>query len=286
MKFGLRAHDFLIDDDLELLAKTINKNKIEYIQFANGISLPEESNKGTQISKELGKKVQTLLKRNGIQISVLSCYINLIDPDKKLEEKNIKQFQKYLSLAGEYNAKLVGTEPGSVDPFFRPTELNYKKSAVKHTIDNVKKLIEIGKKNNTFVGIEAGVNHPIHSLDTIGQLINEVDSKYLKIILDPVNLLDEKNKDSLYEILETGLERFKDEIYAIHIKDYIFDENKEIVTPGTGIMDFEKALGIIKRHLPNAIVILDEAPREGLEAGIKLLRRKIEIIDNKKRCLL
>lgn len=278
LTLGLRAHDFMINDDLEQLTKMIAANGIHVVQFANGISLPNLSKNGQGISAGLGFQVNKIMQANSIQIGVLSSYINLIDPDKKKQLANIAQFEQYLTLSSTYGAHLVATEPGSLDPEFKPTDRNYTPEIIQKTINNVQLLVTTAEKVGQLVGIEAGVNHPIHSLDTIEQLLNTVNSPNLKIILDPVNLLDSNNKNP-YKILDEGLKRFNDVIYAVHVKDYQFDETKEIKVPGKGIMDFERFFEIIKKYQPAGLVILDEAPRQGLEAGIKLLQKTIEKVN-------
>lgn len=276
LTLGLRAHDFMISDDLEQLTQTIADNGVRVVQFANGISLPHLSQNGRGISAGLGLQVNQMMQAKKIQIGVLSSYINLIDPDETKQAANIAQFKQYLTLAGTYGAHLVATEPGSLDPEFKPTTRNYTPEVVQKTIANVQTLVTTAEKVGQLVGIEAGINHPIHSLETIDQLLKTVDSPNLKIILDPVNLLNEDNKGDLYQILEEGLARFGDAIYAVHVKDYQFETTKDIMAPGTGVMDFERFFKIMARYQPAGLVILDEAPREGLEAGIQLLQETIE----------
>jgi len=275
INLGLRAHDFMIEDDLETLATMIEKSGIHYIQFANGISLPALTHNGQQISAGLGMQVARTLRQHDIQIGVLSSYFNLIHPDQVLEQQGMRQFKQYLGLAHQYGAQLVATEPGSVDPSFKPTPANYEAPIVQHAINNIAELVATAEKVGTKVGIEAGVNHPIHSLATIQELLTTVDSPALKIILDPVNLLNEDNKQDLYAILADGLQQFGDQIDAIHVKDYTFTTDKTIVAPGTGEMDFDRFFKIVNQYQPGALVILDEAPRAGLEAGLAHLQQVI-----------
>jgi L-ribulose-5-phosphate 3-epimerase len=273
INLGLRAHDFMINDDIEQLASLIERSKIHYIQFANGISLPELTQHGQKISAGLGMQVKRVLAQHDIQIGVLSSYFNLIHPDEAIQKQGMEQFKQYLTLATNYGVRLVATEPGSLDPSFQPTPDNYERKVVEKTIRNIAELVVTAEKVGSTVGIEAGINHPIHDLDTIEELIDEVDSPALKIILDPVNLLNQDNKADIYEILEEGLKRFGSKIYALHVKDYIFDEEKKIVKPGNGKMDFERFFKIVNHYQPGALVLLDEAPREGLEESLSYLQK-------------
>lgn len=273
---GLRAHDFLINDDLERLAAKVQDCGIHYIQFANSISLSDITNQGELANPGLGLRVQNLLEKYQINIGVLSCYFNLIHPNQQIQEQGMHQFKHYLEIARSYGANIVATEPGSLDVDFKPTDRNYTFEVVESAIINISELTHTAERVGVSVGIEAGINHPIHSLATIQRMFEEVDSPALKLIFDPVNLLNQQNKDQLYDILEDGLKKYSDRIYAIHIKDFKFDDEKVIVAPGQGEMDFKRFFNIVEKYQPGALVILDEAPREGLERGIQLINNLID----------
>lgn len=273
INLGLRAHDFLINDNVDELATKIEEVGVHYIQFANNISLKKLTNNGEKINAGLGLQVKNILRNHQIEVGVLSCYYNVIHPDKQIQAAGLKQFKHFLEVAPAYGASIVATEPGSVDPAFRPTTENYAEKVVEEAIGKIKEMTAVAERVGISVGIEAGVNHPIHSLDTIKQMFEEIDSPALKLILDPINLVDGGRKEQPYELLEKGLQLFSDKIYAFHVKDYIFENQKEIVRPGDGWIDFSRFFGIIEKYQPGALVILDEAPREGLEDSIELIKK-------------
>lgn len=275
INLGLRAHDFLVNDDVEKLATNIEDTGIHYVQFANNISLAETTDHGKKINDGLGLEVKNVFKKHQIEVGVLSCYYNVIHPDLALQAAGLKQFQHFLMVAKSYGANLVATEPGSINPTFKLTTENYKDEIVHRTIRKIKEMTAVAERVGVSVGIEAGINHPIHSLATIQQMFDEVDSPALKLILDPVNLMNTPEDNQIYALLEEGLQLFSSKIYALHVKDYIFEKEKIIVKPGDGWLDFAKFFRIVENYQPGALVILDEAPREGLEDGIKYIQSMV-----------
>ena len=56
------------------------------------------------------------LRQRGVQIAVLSCYINLIHPDPRERRKQIELFKEHLRFVRDFGCGIVATETGSLNP--------------------------------------------------------------------------------------------------------------------------------------------------------------------------
>ncbi len=63
------------------------------------------------------------------------------------------------------------------------------KKPTKKFLFSVRRLCREAEKYGIIVGIEPGINHPIHTIEKMQRLIDEVASTNLGIILDPTNLI-------------------------------------------------------------------------------------------------
>ncbi|MFD1670592.1 sugar phosphate isomerase/epimerase family protein [Agrilactobacillus yilanensis] len=261
MKLGLRAHDIAIFDDITSLAKRLKALNFDYVQFAPRASLPQTTDHGLKINFGLANQVKQTFNQYDIQIAVLGCYINMIHPDLNQRQTAMAQFEQYLATARYFGGNLVGTETGSVDPDFNLTAANYAQDVVALTIQQIKTLATAAEKTGNLLGIEPGVNHPIHSLEVMADVLKQVASPNLQVILDAGNLVT-NDQQKINTVIQQALDLFGDKIYAFHVKDYVIEGGRAKVVPvGEGIADLSAALKVIQENQPNAFVILDETPQ-------------------------
>lgn len=273
MYLGIRAHDIPIFDDIPSLAKRLNDLQFDYIQFAPRVSLQKKTETGENVSFGLANQVKWEFAKYGIQIAVLGCYVNIIHPDITKRESAISQFKDYLARANSFGTVLVGTETGSVDPDFHLTSDNYRSEIVKLAIQQVRKMVTIAEKIGCLVGIEPGVNHPIHNLEITEKLIKEIQSPNLKIILDAANLVTPEST-AITPIIQQALTKFGKQIYAFHLKDYVLKNGRIHGVPvGEGIADLQSALTLIQRTMPAAYTILDETPQDHFMRSINRFKQ-------------
>ncbi|GAF38864.1 hypothetical protein JCM14202_695 [Agrilactobacillus composti DSM 18527 = JCM 14202] len=269
MKLGLRAHDITIFDDIPKLAQRLNDLNFDYIQFAPRASMPGVTNHGQNINFGLANKVKHEFEKQGIQVAVLGCYINMIHPDISERTAAMKLFQKYLTMVRYFGGNLVGTETGSVDPNFNLTAKNYEPDIVELAIQQIKTLTLTAEKVGNLIGVEPGVNHPIHSLAVSQSVLDNVKSPNLQIILDAANLVHDSTQ-KISEIVKNAITQFGDRIYAFHIKDYVVENGRAKVVPvGEGMADLQQTLAVIQQYQPDAFVILDETPQENFARSLE-----------------
>lgn len=163
LTLAVRAHDVGTKISPVELAKKIAETNITSIQFALGISYPEYASAAV-LSPGLGSQLKNIFEDEKITISVLSCYINLIHPDLEEREKRLHQFETYIRYASMFGAKIVATETGSIYETIYYTEDNYTEEAYEEVLFSVRRLCREAEKYGIIVGIEPGINHPIHTI--------------------------------------------------------------------------------------------------------------------------
>ena len=273
MKFGIRAHDVHIFDDMPALSDKLKDLGFSYLQFAPRVSLKETSQKGYRMNAGLASYVQRTLAANGISIATLGCYGNMEHPDLEERERFMNLFSQYITLAHNFGAPLVVTETGTVHPGVSPTAENFTEAAVDLTIKQIQKQVKVAEKAGVLVGIEPGINHPIHDVATIDRMLNWIDSPNLKLVIDPVGLVSDKDPDA-NKIAETMIEHYNDIIYGFHINDYRYiDGKKTKVDFGTGEVDLPRMVKTIEAAQPHAIMELDGLP--DLEPCLKYVHENL-----------
>ncbi|MFD1466546.1 sugar phosphate isomerase/epimerase family protein [Lapidilactobacillus mulanensis] len=272
MNCGIRAHDIQIVDNPDALVSRIEAMGFDYVQFAPKFSLAGLTDQGNNLNFGLANYTRQCFTDHDVSIAILGCYSNIIHPDLKIRQQNLERFIDYMSMASTFGVPLVATETGSVDDLFLPRAASYTPEAVDDVIEQVKYLVEQAEKIGCLVGIEPGVNHPIHDFATIQQLLDAIPSPNLKLIFDATNLVSSEKSD-VVAILRTGIQQFGRKIYAFHLKDYVYNDNHiQTVPVGDGVIDLAAALQVIQELAPYSYQVWDEVSATNFERSIRRIQ--------------
>lgn len=268
----IRGHDLSkVDSPIELANKT-QEAGISNLQFAMGASFPDLNSTASAINPGMGTFFKNTFAQKNIQIALLSCYSNLIHPEPEKREEILQKFESYLRYASFFGASMVASETGSVIPDLGYSEENFEDSVFNDLVKVIERLVKQGEKYKTLVGIEAGLNHPLYSVERTKELVATIDSEYLGIILDPTNLITAETHESIELIVKEAFEAYGHKICAIHLKDYVVEGNEIMPVPlGEGIIPYTNILKIIEVYKPYCYVVLEETKDEGIVKARKLI---------------
>lgn len=269
LNLTIRAHDLTQVKNLEDLVSGTKQVGVESLQLALGRSFPDLASEAQNINPGMGQYFKRKLGKENIDIAILGCYINMIHPDLEIREKLLQKFEAYVKYAKYFGATMVASETGCVYPEIRYTEDNYAEEAFLEVIKVVKRLVKVGEKYGIMIGIEPGINHPIHSLEKIKRLIAEVDSDFLGIVFDPTNLIRVNDYENQVKLVEEAFTSFGEKIVAVHVKDFII-ENQGIKPANLfeGLMHVKEILKIIEKNKPYCITVLEETKDEAIKFAV------------------
>lgn len=275
LQLGVRAHDFGQIPLTELIGK-LKRYRLRHIQLAVRKSFPESVPSLSAIHQGTAAHFGEAFRQAGIRIAVLGCYVNIVAPDPDQRQEALEQFAVHLRLARDFGAGLVGTETGSLGNGY--TTDNFTEEAFLRTVESVRIMVAEAERFGATVGIEAGLNHPLHSAALARRLLELVPSNNLQIILDCANLMTPENGGRPEDVIAEALELLGHRIAVIHLKDYVLRDGKvEIVPVGQGQLPFEPLLRFMKYSRPHLQGLLESTPEEHLQSAIAGLRR---IYDN------
>ena len=274
LNLAIRGHDLSGVTTLEALAEKTQKQKVHTLQLALGMSFPNWPSDSENLNPGLGQLVKGTLQKKTIQVGILSCYINMIHPDPVMREAALTKFESYVRHARYFGAAMVATETGNVLPEIRYTPDNFTDEAFDEMVQSIQRLVKVGEQQQTLIGIEPGLNHPLYSLDRVTELIQRIDSDYLGIVLDPTNLITNETYPDQVSIVEEAFERFGEKIVAFHLKDFqVRNGQIEPVNMRTGLMDYPAICRLVAKKKPGMIVVLEETKDEAIKEAVQLIHQ-------------
>jgi len=266
MKVGVRAHDFgrhSADD----LARIVKEAGFDCVQLAptKAIVGVDGFDKIESCLDEIG----TAFTTHNVEITVLGCYIepSLTNNEERL--KNVEIFKKNLTFAKQLGVKVVGTETTNLDVFTTPNEREKVYQILK---DSILRMVEHAEKEGVYVGIEPVAEHTLNTPELTHQLISEVNSKQLKIIFDPVNLVLPSIINRQNEIYIELLRLVGHDIVAMHIKDIVAEDNQKVWRNiGEGIIDYSNILEWIRRFRPDMRLLREGVEMDSYKQDLKVM---------------
>ena len=170
-----------------------------------------------------------------IEITVLSCYMDLSAPDEPARLAGVENVKRCLRYAKQVGARMVGSETSW-------TALSDEEKALRRPLmlDSLQRIAEEAVRLDAVFGVEPVAIHPLCSPEILAELLQAVDApNNIKVIFDPVNLFttkDAQNAAFQAEHWKSWLVVIGKQLGAMHCKDCRIepDGTKTLVGLGKG----------------------------------------------------
>ncbi|MEK5080243.1 sugar phosphate isomerase/epimerase family protein [Solibacillus sp. FSL W7-1436] len=273
---GIRAHD-LEAENLQELAGNVAQRGFSAVQLALAKSITEFTTSTGSLSPGYGHYVKSLFQQHDVRIAVLGCYINMIHPDLAERQRQLDRFKEHIRFARDFGCSIVGTETGSVIPSLGYSEDNFTDEAYTEVVKSVQELVEEAEKFGVIVGIEGGINHPIHTPMRMKRLLEDVPSPNLQVIYDPANFMSLENVHDQHRVIDEAFELFGDRIVIVHAKDFIVDNGEIVMVPvGTGQLDYKYLAERLKKEKPFLNILLENTRDPHIADSIRYIHDRYE----------
>ena len=140
-------------------------------------------------------------------------------------------------------------------------------------------MVECAEHYGVTLAIEPVRRHIVYDADRALEVLRAIGSPNLRIIFDPVNLLDTDNADDRERVLGDAMEKLCDHIAMVHIKDFVRrDGTLASVAAGTGEMDYTELLRFLKARKPYVQATLENTDNDTAVSSRTLLERLYDAV--------
>ena len=243
MKLGVRAHDYG-RHEVNKLADILHSEGYRAAQVAIPRAFSEVDSLD-DVTEDLLYKIKEAFDRADIEISVLSCYQDLGNPNEEVRKNAVAIFKKCLGYAKICGAKVVGTE----------TSYAHLSKVEKHIwfpymMESLKELRDEAERVDQWMAIEPVAWHPLEDVETTLEVINELDSNHVKVIFDMANVLERPYEINQIPYWNKCFDMLDPYIETIHLKDFTVGDNGEYIPKllGEGLMDYSVFTKWLSKH--------------------------------------
>jgi sugar phosphate isomerase/epimerase len=255
---GIRLHD-TIEGSFEEKTAFIKTQGFSHIHLAlSKVGMPS---KPADLTPDYADSIKNIL--GDTKICVLGCYKNLgaenFDSLKKEYEANI-------IMGKTLGAAVVGTESAT-----EADSLNHSEESYNRVIKNIAALMPAAEESGVFFAVEPVYKHIIWNTETALKMLRDIRSDNLKIIFDPVNLLDISNIDDRDRVFAEFIDKLGEYIKVIHIKDFI-KENGGLKSVGAGFGEMGGSFKNIIKFAGDLPISLENTTPETAEISLNTIR--------------
>ncbi len=240
------------------------------------------------LTEKLADEVRTLLEKYGLTCVLLGCYLNLCSPDLESHAHTVEIYRSHLRFARRMGALLVGTETGAPNTGYETCPDCYTEESLKLLIERLTPVVRYAEEVGQTLAIEPVIRHIVSTPERCRRVLDAVNSPWLRVILDAVNLLGEQNAADAQSVIAQSVSLLGPSVALLHMKDYLSPQNPRFeevcdtvpnsetysgllsTACGLGEMDYTPLLRLAReKHLPmtleNTNPLNAEAARTHLE---------------------
>jgi L-ribulose-5-phosphate 3-epimerase len=253
MSVGILAHNVGPQPFAQLAAK-VASYRFDYVQLALSKAITDVDCSLGKLSPGLANTIAEAFDKNGVGIPVLGCYMDFIELDDAKWRHNVDRFKEHLRYARQFGASIVATETGV--PVSDDYDRNWRrlKSAVEE-------IAEEAEKFGVLIGLEVASSHIVGTAPLLAQLMEEVPSSNIGVVMDPCNLMTQNNYERQHDIVQEAFRLLGSRIVSAHSKDMKLDEHGKLqtVSAGQGVLNYPLFIELLNEYKPHSYVTLEHA---------------------------
>jgi len=272
MQFGIRLHD-AVKAPLEERLKAVQEQGFACAHLALSKVISENSVAESALTPGYAMHLRRLFDKYGLDVAVLGCYLNLANPDSEKLKAIQDKYMANIRFAAHLGAGVVGTETGAPNLEYKFEEACWNEESLQIFINNLRPVVKYAEQMGVLVAIEPVVRHIVCNPVRARRVLDEINSPNLRIILDPVNLLEIYNYEKQDEILDEAVALLGKDVAVLHVKDFQIKDGKLVSVPvGQGMCHWERVIPYMKKEKPFMHATLENTSPDNAVAALEHIR--------------
>ena len=230
-------------------------------------------------------ELKQALKTYDVEFFDMMVWTNLIHPDRKTRQENLKYVAENLEAADRCGVRNVCACTGSCDPeyYIAMHPDNWTEETWKLTVDSIKQLLKDTSGCKSVLGVEAAVTTNMDGPIAHKRIMEDVGDPRCKVTLDPTNMFSIANYYHSTEMLNMCFDMLGEDIMCCHGKDTFIERDRMLALltmkpAGQGVQDYETYLVRMSRMKWPRTLLLEFAKQEEYPAARAFVERTAEKI--------
>ena len=229
------------------------------------------------VTPEVMARIRRDCTARGIAIAGVSGTFNLIDPDLSHRREQLSRLMGLARATHELEAGLITLCTGTRDPedMWRRHPENTSPAAWRDLLGSMEEAIAIAEQQDVLLGVEPEVGNVVSSTRKARQLLDELHSSRVKIVIDPANLFHCGHVDRMREKIEEAFQLLGTDIVMAHAKELAADGATGNVAPGRGVLDWDYYFNMLARMDFRGPIVMHGLAEADVPAAARFLRARL-----------
>jgi len=274
MEFGIFSRTYS-RPTLDGVLDAISAHGLSHVHFnlrsAGAPSLPD------RIEDELCTRVRAAFQARGFTMTSISGTFNAIHPDEQERRSGARRVCHLIERCRQLGASTVTLCTGSRDPddMWKRHPGNDLPDAWTDMRETLDRLLPAAGEHGVVLGIEPETSNVINSAAKARRLLDELDSPWLKIILDGANLIEKASPSEMARTLAEAFDLLGPDIAMIHAKDLADPPSRPSQAAGQGALDWDTYCNLIHCHAKHVPIILHNLDETAVPSSIAFVRDRL-----------
>ncbi len=261
--------------DLESVLDTVQEHGLRWIQFnlssAGLPTLPDNLDDSTTT------RIREALHNRGLHMAAISGTFNMAHPDEAERQNGLARLRVLARHCADMGTRLITLCTGSRDPnnMWRRHPDNDSIQAWADMRDCVEQAVVIAEAHEVTLGIEPEVSNIVDTARKARRLLDEIASPHLKVVMDGANLFHSGQLPHMQQVLDDAFDLLRSDIVLAHAKDLSRDGEAGHEAAGTGLLDYDRYLSLLRQAAYDGPLILHSLSETQVAASVGFLRDKL-----------
>ncbi|HXX79033.1 MAG TPA: sugar phosphate isomerase/epimerase [Ktedonobacteraceae bacterium] len=272
MQLGIFARTFT-RSTVEETFDAVVEHGLHCVQFnmkcAGLPSLPDHIENSTSV------RIQVAAALRNIDIAAVSGTYNMIHPDPEERQAGLQRLRILASSCKRMGTSVITLCTGTRDPdnMWRWHPANTSPQAWEDLVHSMEAALKIAEEEDIILAFEPERANVINTAARARALLDTIQSPYLKIVMDPANLITPENSRHMHDILDEAFELLGAHIIIAHAKDIGPDNTFQ--PAGSGILDYDYYLHHLEQITYEVPLIIHGLSEQQVDTTVKFLHERL-----------
>ena len=274
MKIGIFAKTFP-RPSLEQTLEAVLAHGLDCVQFnlaCVGLpSMPE------QLEDALVERVRREMEARAIEMAAISGTFNMAHPEPEQRQAGLRRLRVLAAACQGLGARLISLCTGTRDrqDMWRRHPDNDTPAAWHDLTGCLSQALQIAGDHGVVLAFEPEVSNVVDTAAKGRRLLDEMQSPHLKVIMDAANLFHQGDLARMPAVLAQAFDLLGGDIVLAHAKDLSRDGEAGHQAAGTGALDYDLYLQLLRGAGYDGALILHSLDEAQVDPAVAFLRGKL-----------
>lgn len=201
----------------------------------------------------------------------------MIHPDVRSRRERLSRLPLLAKATHELGCDLITLCTGTRDPddMWRAHSDNSSASAWRDLLQSMEEATAVAEQYNILLGVEPETGNVISSTRKARQLLDELHSSRVKIVLDPANLFHHGKAERIRDTMQEAFQLLGTNIVMAHAKEISADGVTGNIVPGRGVLDWNYYFDMLAQMNFRGPMVMHGLAEAAVAEGVRFLRGKL-----------